>query len=172
MNMEMFQRAAVGFIAFVAVLTDLRWKRIPNTLIFGGLILGMTWQLLKWGLSGSLIFLGGTGIPILLLGSLYYFRMLGAGEVKLFAVLGGFLGARGIFSCILAAFLVGGVLSLLLMVVRGNLVKRFWYFRNYVTAAFGGQSWRPYRSVKERDGEFCFSIPVFISVMCWIGGII
>ena len=170
MNMEMFRSVAVGLISFAAVLSDLRMKRIPNVLIITGLLLAGIYQVLKWRMLGSIFFFGGVGIPVLLLGGLYYFRMIGAGDVKLFAVLGGFLGVRDILPCMLTAFLAGGILSVVLMLLRKNLKERFLYFGNYVTAVIGSQSWRPYRTAETGNGEFCFSIPVFVSVLCWLGG--
>lgn len=170
MNMEMFQRAAIGSVAFAAVLTDVYRKRIPNSLIFSGLLLAFGCQLKKWGALGSILFLGGTGLPILLLGGLYYFRMLGAGDIKLFAVLGGFLGVREICSCMAAAFLAGGLLSFLLMLYRGNFYRRLVYMKDYIQAILTDKQWKPYRLEGQEDGEFCFTIPIFISVLCWIGG--
>ena len=93
-------------------------------------------------------------------------------HIKLLAVIGGFLGAEAVLSCMLTAFLAGGMLSLGLMLLRGNLVTRFLYFQSYVKDVYRTRIWQPYRKVGQEKGEFCFTIPVFFSVLCFLGGII
>lgn len=170
--MEMFRNGAVCAISLAAVLTDVRTRRIPNGLIGTGLLLAFGFQLFQWGILGIVTFLGGAGLPILLLWGLYYFRMLGAGDLKLFAVLGGFLGSAEVIPCMVTAFLAGGICALGLMLARGNLLSRFEYFWNYVRDYYRNRQWKPYRQKGQEDGEFCFTIPIFLSVLCWIGGII
>ena len=72
------------FIGCLAVFWDL-WKgKIPNALIVAGLSAGWCFQLTDKGIYGALDFLGGAIFPLLLLGILFYFRMFGAGDIKLF----------------------------------------------------------------------------------------
>ena len=170
--MEMFRSGTLCLISLTAVLTDIRMKRIPNQLIGLGFCLALIYQISQWGILGVVLFLGGAGFPVLLLWGLYYFRMLGAGDLKLFAVLGGFLGSGRMLPCMGLAFLTGGIWALGLMLLRGNFKSRFLYFWNYVRAYYESRQWRPYRQEEQTDGEFCFTIPIFVSVLCVIGGII
>ena len=57
----------------------------------------------------------GIVLPIALLFLLYQFGFLGAGDIKLFAALGAFIGME-VWRIVLYSFLFGGVLSLLYMV--------------------------------------------------------
>lgn len=157
-------------IAVPAVLTDLRSGRIPNGLIVTGLAVGICWQTAVHDWLGLLLFLGGAGLPVVLLGGLFYFRMLGAGDIKLLAVMGGFLGISKSFFCILAAILAGGAVSFLLVLARRNLMRRIQCFIHYCKEFAYTRKWRPYGEEDLSGGTFCFSIPILISVLLYAGG--
>ena len=73
-------------IGLFAVFFDLRKGKIPNELIVIGLILGCCFQIRQAKAVGLLLFLGGACIPVVLGAGIYYFRMMGAGDMKLWAV--------------------------------------------------------------------------------------
>ena len=53
----------------------------------------------------------GLLVPILILGILFIFRMLGAGDIKLLSVIGSMIGPTKILNCISYSFLIGAVIS-------------------------------------------------------------
>jgi prepilin peptidase CpaA len=120
LNLAATSLIAVG-IAVVACATDVRSRRIPNFLTFGaaaaGLIYaawdggtsGLSTAMLGW-LAGLLLFL-----PIFLLGGM------GAGDVKLLAALGAWLGPFSVFWIAIYASLAGGVLGIGVALLRGYL---------------------------------------------------
>ena len=63
------------------------------------------------------------GIGLLLLLPLYLLRMMGAGDVKLMAMIGAFLGPNDIFGVFLSTLIVGGVLALIVSWRQGVLCK-------------------------------------------------
>jgi prepilin peptidase CpaA len=154
-----------------AVLCDLSSGRIPNGLILAGLGLGVIYQYFSAGLMGLLLCLGGILLPLILMGPLYYFRMIGAGDIKLFCALGGFLGPGMCFRCIVWAVLAGGVMALALLCYHRNLTERIFYLIDYVTEYVQTGVWKPYLPGVGRQARFCFSIPVLFSILCYIGGI-
>ncbi|MBZ0096887.1 MAG: prepilin peptidase [Sulfuricella sp.] len=106
-----------------AVLEDIKHHRIPNSIAFSGAGLGILFNaVLPEGLGfvnpmlpGGLGFLGGlegAALGLALLLPIYLLRAMGAGDVKLMAMVGAFLGPEDVFGSILATFLTGGVLSL------------------------------------------------------------
>lgn len=155
-----------------AVFQDLKRGIISNTLIFTGLFGGLIFQLFRLGGLGLVFFLGSAAFPILLLAFLYYFRMIGAGDIKLLAVLGGFLGMRDLLHCLVWALFFGGVLSLFLMLYRKNLLQRFQYLSGYVFASVQKREWRPYRQKGDKSGEFPLSVPIALSVCLFMAGLI
>lgn len=101
---------------------DVKHQRIPNRLVFLGAGLGValnTFLPEGWGFISQLP--GGVGFLNAVLGlasglvtllPMYLFRVMGAGDVKLMAMVGAFLGVEDVVGAILATFLAGGVLSL------------------------------------------------------------
>ena len=98
-------------IGLFAVFFDLRKGKIPNELIVIGLILGCCFQIRQAKAVGLLLFLGGACIPVVLGAGIYYFRMMGAGDMKLWAVVGGFLGPQRAVYCMIASLCRGGVVD-------------------------------------------------------------
>jgi len=166
------QVMALLCITMIAVLCDLRSGRIPNALIVTGLLCGFAYQILANGPAGFLLFLGGSGLPVLLFSVLFYFRMIGAGDIKLLCVPGAFLGPQHGLTCLIFAVLSGGLISLFLMIHHGNIYVRLQYFAEYVSSYSRDKIWRPYLDGIEESAKFCFSVPVLLGVLCDIGGII
>lgn len=154
-----------------AVLWDIRTGKIPNFLIAAGVGLACWFQLREAGMPGFWRFLGGSTLPLLLMAALFYFRMLGAGDIKLFCVIGGFMGIRRLLVCMAVSFLMGASISLVLLIRRRILKERLLYFLAYFGRFYRTRKWVPYRNQAEKNGEFCFTIPIFFSVLLYIGGI-
>lgn len=162
--MEIFQKTAVCLIALTAVFWDLRKGSIPNLLVILGLLAGAIFQIARRGAWGGVSFLGGVSFPVIALAGLFYFRMIGAGDIKLLAVLGGLLGVKELMYCLFLTLLFGGVFSLGLMLYRGNLIGRMRYFAAYLAAYLRTGEWRPYRKTGDQGGEFPLTIPILLSV--------
>ena len=95
-----------------AVAADFREMRISNRLIVSGLIWGLAFRLLGEGSAGAVHFLMNISIPVILLFLLFSLCILGAGDIKLFSVAGGFLSMRQLLYVILAAFVAAAVIGL------------------------------------------------------------
>ena len=111
-----------------AVVTDLRCRRVPNTLVLSTLMLGFALNIVgpsaqdagglfsaypgALGLTGSL---GGAAVGLLLFLPFYALRAMGAGDVKFFAAVGSFSGALATINMAPLVWLAGGVLALLRM---------------------------------------------------------
>ncbi|MCE8025027.1 A24 family peptidase [Billgrantia aerodenitrificans] len=95
-----------------AVAYDLRTRRIPNTLILAGAAVGFLLQGWAAGAGGVLAAIYGllVGLAILLPGYLMGFT--GAGDAKLMAAIGTFLGPVGVLQAALISIFVGGVIAL------------------------------------------------------------
>ena len=77
----------------VAVISDYRGWRIPNKLIGAGLIQGFVVSAVWRGLQDGLVCsIQGCVIPVMMLFVLFLIRALGAGDIKLLAVAGAFVG--------------------------------------------------------------------------------
>ncbi|HBI68974.1 MAG TPA: hypothetical protein DDZ22_08115, partial [Massilia sp.] len=63
----------------------------------------------------------GLGLGLAFLLPMYALRLIGAGDVKLLAMVGAFVGAGQILSIALIALIAGGVLALLVAAWQGSL---------------------------------------------------
>lgn len=85
--------------------------RISNRLIASGLVWGLAFRLMEEGIAGMVHFLMNISIPVILLFLLFQMRALGAGDIKLFSVAGGFLTTRQLMYLIVAAFFTAGIIG-------------------------------------------------------------
>ena len=149
-------------MTMAAMLADLKTGKIPNGLIVAGVAMGVSYQVL---------FAGGLLLPLLLMGGLFYFRMAGAGDIKLLCVTGGFLGPADGFRTLIASILIAGVISVWIMMRQRNFTGRMLYFVEYAQRRAAGAKWESYMAEVPESAKFCFSVPVFLSVLGYIGGI-
>jgi prepilin peptidase CpaA len=115
----------------LAVSSDLRTRRIPNALVFGGAVLGLLLNsaypdgdglfMRPVGGIGALWALAGLATGLGLLLPMYAMRALGAGDVKLMAMVGAFVGPHAVLGCTLLTLLAGGVLALAVAAWNGRL---------------------------------------------------
>jgi prepilin peptidase CpaA len=96
---------------------DLHSRRIPNEVVSAGIVAGFFLNGLlseEMGGLGILNSLGGLGVGLLLLLPLYLLHAMGAGDIKLMAMSGAFLGARGVTGAFIYVLLVGGLLAIVM----------------------------------------------------------
>ena len=120
---------ALATLVLTAVVCDLRTRRIPNPLVGVGMALGLLFQIAA-RMGGDLFVnpVGASGIAAALLGGLtglalflplYALRTMGAGDVKLLAMVGVWLGPEHVAWAALWTLLAGGVLALFAALVTG-----------------------------------------------------
>jgi prepilin peptidase CpaA len=145
----------IGLAALLALLvaasaTDLRARRIPNVLVATGAILGLGLQaalpagrgLFEPSAPGS-IGLGAAllaGIVLLAAGMLLWRAgLFGAGDAKLLAAVGPFVGPAGVLPVLLYTLLAGGLLALAGAAARATPALRTGAIRlPYALAIAGG----------------------------------
>lgn len=167
-----FVKCIVILISLVAVCMDLSHEKVKNQFLAFFWILALGYQIGMYGLRGVVFFLTGAGLPILLLYILFFFRMLGAGDIKLLSVLGGFIGPMFVIKCISVSFLAGAVISVFIILIYGNLVSRLKYFTSYISQLIITKEVVPYCIPGKRRENIHFTIPILISVLVYIGGLL
>lgn len=99
-------------ILIIAVGMDLKRMRISNRLILISLGMALIRRYFCEGIPGIFTGIILISIPIILLYLLFLAGALGAGDIKLFSVVGGFVNLRELIWCMLFAFLFAAVWSL------------------------------------------------------------
>lgn len=113
----------VGTLLALACVSDLRTRRIPNVLTLsaaGAAVLFHAatggWSAVGWSLAG--LFVGA-----LLFFPMFALRGMGAGDVKLLAALGAWLGPGQVAAVALATSLAGGAIAIIVAFAHGYLRK-------------------------------------------------
>lgn len=112
-----------------AVWTDLRCHRIPNVISLGGITLGLVFQTWLSGWSGLATGLGGMTVGLLMLLPFYVLKGMGAGDVKLMATVGTFLGPTNVLLAVGLTLAVGGLIAFGILILRngiGPALSRYW----------------------------------------------
>lgn len=169
-NMNVLEWVVVLYALWAMVL-DLTRGRISNGYLIFGWAVGLTKMLILVPLPDSLLqFIGGALLPIILLCILFYFRMMGAGDIKLLSVLGGMLGIRASLSLLVCSFLAGAILSIGILTVHRSWSRRFRFFAHYVYNYKATGIRVPYPTKSIGLDSLHFAVPVFMAVLLWKGG--
>lgn len=99
-------------LAAAAAVSDAARQRIPNALVLPGMVLGLAANALIPGGIGLGPAAAGLAAGLLAFLPFFLLRLLGAGDVKLIAMVGAFLGVGHLVGAMLATFVAGGVLAL------------------------------------------------------------
>jgi len=111
-------------LGMVATREDLKTRRIPNTVTGPALLLGVATHLAFRGPSGALAALAGALLAGALLFPGWLMRLMGAGDVKLMAAFGAWLGSvETSLYAVLASLVAGGIISVVVAVRRGILFR-------------------------------------------------
>jgi prepilin peptidase CpaA len=107
---------ALLVVLMIALATDLHDRRIPNVLIAIGLVAGLAGQAWLTGVAGLAAATVGAITGLLCLLPFYMSGGMGAGDVKLMAVCGAFLGPLHVILAAAATLAIGGVIGVFWLV--------------------------------------------------------
>lgn len=158
-------------IAGTAVIMDLRMAQVENGWILFSMIVAFFWRIMQEGMEGIPDFALGMLLPLVILGGLFFFRMLGPGDIKLFCALGCVMGPAAIGKCIVSSFVLGAVISLAILIFCGSFLTRICYLIRYFLTFFRTGEATPYYRKGMALENFHFTVPVFMSVMLYAGGV-
>ncbi|HEX8989578.1 MAG TPA: prepilin peptidase [Rhodocyclaceae bacterium] len=122
---------------------DVSSGRIPNVLVYGGSLAALAYAGLVPPFHMSvpdalLSSLAGLGCGLVLLLPFYLLRAMGAGDVKLMAMAGAFLGYPEALGAVLGTFVAGGALSLAYLGLHGGLGQTLANLRSLGAATAAG----------------------------------
>lgn len=161
-----------AIVAGVAMLMDLRSGKADNGWILFSMAAGFCMLLLEKGPAAIPDFALGAVLPLFLLGGLFLFGMLGAGDIKLFCVLGSVMGMEAVLKCIFLSMFTGACISFAILKSEGNFCHRFHYFLGYVKETVTTQQILPYSKRDISSPEcFHFTVPIFLSAVLYAGGV-
>ena len=169
--MEIHNVAAL-IVAGLACATDLRTRRIPNVLTYSAPLAAIGFSAATAGWAGVGSALAGWAVGFALFFPLFALRGLGAGDVKLLAALGAWLGPMPVAVVGIYAAIAGGVIALAVSFHTG-----------YLRTAFGNigallMFWKtvglrpaPELTLEDASGpRLAYAVPVLtgLMVMLWL----
>ena len=119
------ERAAVVLLVSAACVFDLRERRIPNALTLGSAVAGLLFAFLVHGPIGLGMAVLGWVVGCALFAPFFVLGGTGAGDVKLLAALGAWVGPGLVCWVAIYAALAGGVLALAVSARQGYLKQSF-----------------------------------------------
>lgn len=117
---------AVVALALAACTFDVRTRRLPNALTFGAALAGFAFALLTGGLAGLGWSAAGWLTALALFFPFFALRGLGAGDVKLLAAFGAWLGAADTLYLALYTALAGGAMAVVVLASKRYARQAFW----------------------------------------------
>jgi prepilin peptidase CpaA len=128
-DLSLSARLAVMLIGACACLTDWHSRKIPNALTFGAALAAFVVFGAVLGFEGLLTSVAGWVVGCLLFLPWFLLRGMGAGDVKLLAALGAWVGPAQVVWVALYAAVAGGILAVGVALYTGYLrtmVRNVW----------------------------------------------
>lgn len=156
----------------IAAISDCRTHRIPNWLVISGALFGVLYNTALSQQHNFIFAISGLVLGLLLFLPLYLVRAMGAGDVKLLAMVGSFLGPVATFQVALTSAIVGGVLSLILVVVRGTVPRLFHnlvaLFQFGLLDVAGRSAPSLHISADASAGKLPYAVPIALGVLGYL----
>ena len=119
-------------LTLLAVYQDITSYKIKNHTIIIGIITGFAFNIIEVGFIDTYPFLIGMTFPIIILFPLFLIKALGAGDIKLYSVIGGFYGTDYLIKVLIISFIFAAILSLIYLIRTRSIHKRITYLITYI----------------------------------------
>jgi prepilin peptidase CpaA len=113
--------AVICVVGLIACAIDLRWRRIPNVLTLTTALAGLLYHYSISGWDGLGSASLGCVVGLAIFFPFFALGGLGAGDVKLLAAFGAWLGPQQIVMAAMATTILGAIAALILLLVRRRL---------------------------------------------------
>lgn len=153
-------------VLFVASISDIRSRKIPNLLTFPTILAGLMFHLFMTGSEGLVYSLKGLGLGFVLLIPFYAGGGMGAGDVKLMSAVGAVVGAGQVLMVFLFTTILGAIYALVLMLIRGTLKKELRFILLLLGQAVSGGGLAALKIQKSTHRDMHYTIPYGLVIAC------
>jgi prepilin peptidase CpaA len=160
-------RFVVLLVGLMACIFDVRTRRIPNELTFGGALAGLVAHAWSGGAAGAAASVAGWATGVALFLPWFALRGMGAGDVKLLAAFGAWLGAAATVQLALSAAIAGGVMAVAIAAARACLGSTLANVRLIATTwMVAGLQPVPTLTLEDATGpRLAYAIPLTVGAM-------
>lgn len=162
--MQLASELTLYAVVIVAVVQDYVSMKISNRLILVGIVLSLVFGIILGRTSELLYILWNIFFPVILLYLLYLIGVLGAGDIKLFSVIGAFTDFKTLTQCILASFLAGAGIAVVKLTVNRSARDSLWRGFLYLQALARGERYS-YREVCPKENLMHFSAAILVGLL-------
>lgn len=157
------------FVFFAAILIlaaffDMRNRKIPNLLTFPAILVGLAFHFSASGLQGLFFSLKGLGLGFALLIPFYAGGGMGAGDVKLMAAVGAFVGTLQMLKIFLLTAVSGGVYALVLMIARGTVLRELRFVMLILGQAVSGGGLAALQTQVNAREDMHYTVPYGLAI--------
>ncbi len=134
MNEQYVVLVCVGIVLTIATITDIKSHRITNSLTGSALVFGLLLNSWTGGTTGFISGFSGLLIGLLCFLPFYIAGGMAAGDVKLMAAVGSFIGTPLILHAVLMSLIAGSILGILWLIRFngiGSFIRRYWLIGKY-----------------------------------------
>lgn len=151
-------------LVLMAVGMDFWSMRISNRLILIGLAVSLVLRVHEEGIVGLLTWIILVSFPVILLYLLFLVRALGAGDIKLFSLIGGFLHIKELMWCISFSFLYAAIFSFIKMIYYGTFFPNMKRVMKYLYHCLCGEI-MGYQPASMVEGRIHFSLAILLGLI-------
>lgn len=127
---------------------DIKSFKISNRIILSGILTGLIINFHEVGWYGIIQCFCGVVTPVILLFLLFLFKVLGAGDIKLFSVIGSFLGITFVLQSIVLSFFIAAILSVIHLIKYRQAFDRLQHLVNYFQTMYQRYKTKPKGSME------------------------
>lgn len=147
----------------IAAMTDIKERKVRNVHLIIVMIAGcIHYHFLD--MFGDLSAIGFS-IPFIVHYLPFKLRLVSAGDIKLFMVVGLFTGMDFVINCMIATYLIGGFVAFLILIYKRELVAGISRIVTYVVGLVTLADIKPYNSGKTKEESLPFAAFVFLGVL-------
>jgi prepilin peptidase CpaA len=123
----MWSNVLLIILLIICVITDVQKRKIYNSVLLPFLLVGVVIHGVMGGFIGLSFAIAGAGVGFGILFIPYLLGGMGAGDVKLLAVIGALKGMSFVLMAALYMALAGGMMALVIILFQKGLKKRLFY---------------------------------------------
>ncbi|HEY4552831.1 MAG TPA: prepilin peptidase [Bacillaceae bacterium] len=158
--------ALLLMVMAICAVTDLKERKIYNIVIFPALVITFLMQAWLFGLDGLLDSLAGFGIGLSILIIPYFMGGMGAGDVKLLAVVGAIKGYGFVLAAAVYMALIGGLLALGILIFRKGSFDRIKFLFYSLISRTHGLKMPNYTDGSAAQATFPYGIAIVCGTLC------
>lgn len=151
-------------ITVISAYTDLKENKIRNKYLLPALVLGLVIAFIDNRFNGLIDSLKGVAIPFAILFIPYLLKLIGAGDVKLYCVIGAIMGYKFLVNNLFYTILTAGVFAVILLVFSKKTIQTIRKIILYIITTITFKSFEEYKPM-ENMKKIPLAVPIFIGTI-------